>query len=62
MIASGNKKGDITAGIRTDVKYAPWLNDGTDDGHIEPRPFEDPIIEKATPRIKQIYGQPYLNK
>ena len=26
---------------------------------IEPRPFEDPIIEMAKPKIKQIYSEPY---
>lgn len=29
---------------------------------IKPRPFEDPIIEAAKPKIKQIYSEPYLNK
>lgn len=27
---------------------------------IEPRPFEEPIIEAAKPKIKQIYSEPYL--
>lgn len=29
---------------------------------IEPRPFEEPIIEAAKPKIKKIYSEPYLNK
>ncbi len=29
---------------------------------IKPRPFEEPIIEAAKPKIKQIYSEPYLNK
>lgn len=29
---------------------------------IAPRPFEEPIIEDAKPRIKAIYSEPYLNK
>jgi hypothetical protein len=29
---------------------------------IEPRPFEEPIIEAAKPKIKEIYSEPYLNK
>ena len=52
----------VKPAITTDVKYAPWLNDGTEDGHIAPRPFEDPIIEDAKPKIKAIYSEPYLNK
>lgn len=27
---------------------------------IKPRPFEEPIIEAAKPKIKQIYSEPYL--
>ncbi len=29
---------------------------------IAPRPFEEPIVEDAKPRIKTIYSEPYLNK
>lgn len=29
---------------------------------IAPRPFEEPIVEEAKPRIKAIYSEPYLNK
>jgi len=60
--ATGNRQGGITAGISTNVKYAPWLNDGTKDGRIAPRPFEEPIIEMAKPKIRKIYGEPYIKK
>lgn len=50
----------VRPAITTDVKYAPWLNDGTD--NMAARPFEEPIIEHAKPKIKAIYSEPYLNK
>ena len=50
----------VKPAITTDVKYAPWLDEGTD--RVAPRPFEDPIIEDAKPKIKAIYSEPYLNK
>ncbi len=50
----------VKPAITTDVKYAPWLDEGTD--RMAPRPFEDPIIEDAKPKRKAIYSEPYLNK
>lgn len=50
----------VKPAITTDVKYAPWLDEGTD--RMAPRLFEDPIIEDAKPKIKAIYSEPYLNK
>ena len=41
------------------MKYAPILQEGSP--KMEPRPFEEPIIEKAKPEIEAIFGQPYLN-
>lgn len=71
----------VKPAITTDVKYAPWLNDGVDKDvkkthktksgesgeityhlTIKPRPFEEPIIEAAKPKIKAIYSESYLNK
>jgi hypothetical protein len=57
---STGKSLTVKPAITTDVKYAPWLDEGTD--KMEPRPFEDPIIEDAKPKIKAIYSEPYLNK
>lgn len=45
--------------IWTDVKYAPILQEGGPE--MEPRPFEEPVIEKAKPEIKAIFGKPYLS-
>lgn len=50
----------IKPAIITNVKYATWLEDGTE--KMKPRPFKEPIIEKAMPRIKKIYREPYLDK
>ena len=49
----------VKPAITTDVKYAPILQEGTKDGRIAPRPFEEPIIEHAMPRILQIFKEPY---
>ena len=57
---STGKSLTVKPAITTDVKYAPWLDEGTD--RMAPRPFEDPIIEDAKPKIKAIYSEPYLNK
>ena len=50
----------VKPAITTDVKYAPWLDEGTP--KMAPRPFEEPIIEDAKPKIKAIYSEPYLTK
>lgn len=50
----------VRPAIITDVKYAPWLEDGTK--RMAPRPYKDEIIEDAKPKIKAIYSEPYLNK
>lgn len=48
----------IVPAIRTDKKYAPILQEGSP--KMAPRPFEEPIIEKAAPKVKEIFSQPYL--
>lgn len=58
--AIGKSDSEVIASIHTDVKYAPWLQEGTD--RIAPRPFEEPIIDDAKPRVMAIFGEPYLNK
>ena len=59
MAVSERMDKDLTVrpAITTDVKYAPWLDEGTDT--IVPRPIEKPIIEDAIPRIRKIFEEPY---
>ncbi len=47
----------VRPAITTDVKYAPWLDEGTP--KMAPRPFKEPIIEHAMPNIRRIFNQPY---
>ena len=58
---SEKEGGSVTVhpAIWTDVKYAPILQEGSP--KMEPRPFEEPIIEKAKPEIEAIFGKPYLS-
>ena len=46
-----------TPGIRTDVKYAPFLEDGT--SRISPRPYAEEIKQKAFPEVKAIFEEKY---
>lgn len=47
----------VRPAITTDVKYAPWLDEGTI--KMAPRPFKEPIIEHAMPNIRKIFNEPY---
>lgn len=61
--AASEKKGKgvvVMPGIKTDVPYAPGLQKGT--SRMAPRPYEDAVVEQAKPKIKQIFGAPYLGK
>jgi hypothetical protein len=60
--AIGKSDSEVIASIYTDVKYAPILQEGTDDGRIKPRPFEQPIIDGAKDKVMAIFNEPYLNK
>lgn len=60
MNATGDGKGDYTAGIYTDVPYAEKLDKGTPGGKIAPRPFKEKIIETARPKVVQIFSD--INK
>ncbi len=47
----------VNPAITSDVKYAPWLQEGTP--KMAARPFREPIINHAAPRIEQIFKEPY---
>lgn len=56
--ATGSAGNNITAGISTNLPYAPILEEGSK--KIAPRPYKDAIIERATPAIRNIFSRPYL--
>lgn len=49
----------VKPAITTDIKYAPILQGGT--SKMAPRPFEDPIIDMARPKVAAIFSEPYLH-
>lgn len=55
--SKAGKTVNIRPAIWTDVKYAPTLQDGTK--KMAPRPFQEPIIERAKNEIIAIYSQPF---
>lgn len=48
----------VKVGVRSGVKYASYLEDGT--RRMAARPFRDRVLEKAYPRVLAIYSRPYL--
>lgn len=46
-------------GIMSNAQYADWLENGTPGGQMAPRPFRQPIIDKAQPEIEAIYQEPW---
>lgn len=48
----------VRPAIWTATKYACILQKGSP--KMDPRPFEEPIIEKAKPELKAIFGKNYL--
>ena len=40
-------------------QYADYMENGTPGGMIAPRPFRQPIIDKAKPAIEAIYNAPW---
>ena len=45
--------------IKTGIKYAGWLENGTPGGQMAPRPHHELIKTKALPEITRIYEEPY---
>lgn len=59
-VRSGNAIGGnvkITAELESKQNYSGILENGT--SKMSPRPYKDKIIEKATPKIVEIYNEPY---
>lgn len=59
--ATGVYKSIITSDVRTDNgkhNLGDILENGTN--RMAPRPFEEPIIKKAMPKIRKIYSEPYF--
>lgn len=53
----------IESDLRTDNgqhTLGQILEDGT--GRMAPRPYQDKVLEKATPKIVKIYSEPYFNE
>jgi len=43
--------------VYTSFKYAKWLEEGTD--RMAPRPYVDLVKNRAWPKIRRIYREPY---
>ena len=52
--AEGSGDGTYTAGIYSNVKYAPFLEEGT--SKMAARPFKQKIIDEAKPNITQLFN------
>lgn len=47
----------VTAVLESQERYSTYLENGT--RHMAPRPFKQPISEKAMPEIERIYHEKY---
>ena len=47
----------VTAVLESQERYSPYLENGT--RRMAPRPFKQPISEKAMPEIERIYHEKY---
>ena len=50
--------GSYISRIESNCPYAEFLENGT--SRMAPRPHQDKILEKATPKAVRIYSQPYF--
>lgn len=46
-------------GIMSNAEYADYLESGTPGGMIAPRPYRQPIIDKAQQEVEAIYQEPW---
>lgn len=51
-------RSNVTSAIVSSTFYSNWLQTGT--RKMAPRPYREPIIEKAKPRVTAIFSEPYL--
>ena len=47
----------LTSRLKSNVKYAGWLEDGTK--KMAKRPFVNPIKKKAEPEVVKIFGSDF---
>lgn len=62
-VAFGSYISRIESDVTTpDGRYnlGELLEDGTKNGKIAPRPYQDKILKKATPEIVRVYSEPYF--
>lgn len=50
----------ISPAITSPLKRAKWLEEGTQNGKIAPRPYADITKARALPAIQKLYKRPYL--
>lgn len=55
---SGSKM-TVNSSARSNVKYAGILDEGLKGGHIAARPYKEKALQKALPKVKKIYREPY---
>lgn len=49
----------VHSSARSNVKYAGVLEEGRKDGHIVARPYKENVLQRALPKVKKIYREPY---
>lgn len=58
-IKDSGRKMTVHSSARSNVKYAGVLEEGRKDGHIVARPYKEKVLQRALPKVKKIYREPY---
>lgn len=58
-IKDSSRKMTVHSSARSNVKYAGVLEEGRKDGHIVARPYKEKVLQRALPKVKKIYREPY---